>query len=309
MTDLGDGAIKLVLITGPSGAGRSTAIHALEDLGFEAIDNIPLSLIPRLLDSAAVPRQPMALGIDVRNRDFSVDGLLKMRRTLAQMAGGEPDLVYLDCRQDVLVRRFSETRRRHPMAPQDSPDQGVRAEVALLHPLLAKASHLIDTSDLSPHDLRAEMNRWYASQSGGGLAVTVMSFSYKRGLPRGADIVLDCRFLKNPHWQPELRPLTGRASEVGDFISRDPRFAGFARHTRDMLDHLLPAFVDEGKTHLSVAFGCTGGQHRSVFVTEYMAHGLAETGWQVAVRHKELERRGILQDSKPAPPSDGALHA
>jgi Predicted P-loop-containing kinase len=170
---------RTLLVTGPSGAGRSTAVNALEDLGYEAIDNLPLSLIPRLLEAPGQHR-PLALGIDTRNRDFSTNALIEL---LDRQPGIE--LLYLDARAEVLLRRYSETRRRHPMAPAETPDIGIARDFDLLGPIRARADILIDTSDLTPHDLRAEMERWFAPADGTGLAVSVQSFSYKRGLPRG----------------------------------------------------------------------------------------------------------------------------
>ena len=171
------------------------------------------------------------------------------------------DLVYLDCRPEVLVRRFSETRRRHPLAPEDRPLLGIELERDLLGPVRARAGILIDTSDLTPHELRAEVQRWFAP-GGPHMALSIESFSYKRGLPTGADLVFDCRFLRNPHWDPVLRPLDGRHAAVADHVAGDDRFAPFLAQVTQLLDTLLPAYREEGKTHLSVAFGCTGGQHR-----------------------------------------------
>ena len=285
-------APRVVLVTGPSGAGRSTAINALEDLGFEAIDNMPVSLIPRLLDGPALAR-PMALGIDVRNRDFSPDGLLALHARLTVVGGMQLELLYLDCAADVLVRRYSETRRRHPLAPDASPSEGIAREIALLEPVRTRSDILIDTTELTPHDLRAELQGWFATDTGLGMAVSVHSFSYKRGLPHGVDVVLDCRFLDNPYWKAELRGLTGLDPAVTDHIAQDARFAPFVDHVLGLLTFQLPACLAEGKAHFSVGIGCTGGQHRSVAVTEKVAHGLAEKGWRVSIRHRELERRGI----------------
>lgn len=282
---------RLILVTGPSGAGRSTAIHALEDLGFEAIDNIPMSLLPRLLEGPPHGR-PLALGLDVRNRDFSVNALIE----LIDRLGGDPEsdtqLLYLDCRADVLVKRFSETRRRHPLAPAESPSEGVDREIDLLAPIRARADVLIDTSDLSPHDLRAEMAHWFDLSQAVPMAVSIQSFSYKRGVPRGVDMILDCRFLTNPYWEPTLRDRDGRDPDVAAYVVADRRFAPFFDQVAALAEFLLPAYVDEGKSHLSIAFGCTGGQHRSVVVAERLAERLAAAGWQVSKRHRELERRG-----------------
>jgi len=283
-------AARVVFVTGPSGAGRTTAINALEDLGFEAIDNMPLGLLPRLLEGP-VPDRPMALGIDARNRDYSAAGLVGAYERLAATPGRAPDLLYLDCAADVLQRRYSETRRRHPIAPDADPAQGIAQELALLGPVRASATVLIDTSTLTPHDLRAEVTRLFAPEGAGRLAVTVTSFSYRRGLPTGADLVFDCRFLRNPHWDAALRAEDGRAPQVQGYIAADPRFAAFRDKVIEMTDLLLPAFQGEGKSHLTIAFGCTGGQHRSVAMTEILSAHLAETGWPVSKRHREVEQR------------------
>ena len=283
---------QVVLVTGPSGAGRSTAIRALEDMGFEAIDNMPFSLLPRLLDGRSPPDKPLALGLDVRNRDFSTDALIALIERLDGQAGLRLAVLYLDCRPEILQQRFSETRRRHPLAPEESVEAGIAREFDLLVPVRVRADLLIDTSDMSPHDLRAELERWFTAPDGRKLAVSVHSFSYKRGLPHGLDMVLDCRFLNNPHWQPDLRGLDGRAPEVAAFVRADPRFDSFHARVTDLVAELLPAYEAEGKSYLAIGFGCTGGQHRSVVMAESLAESLAQRDWQVSIRHRELERRG-----------------
>lgn len=280
----------VVLVTGPSGAGRSTAIHALEDLGYETIDNLPLSLVPRLLEGPPLNR-PVALGIDVRNRDFSAQALIELIDGLTRHPDVAPEVLFLDARPDVLIRRYGETRRRHPLTRAEGPEEGVAQEIDLLAPIRARADVLIDTSEMTPHDLRAEITRWFGQGSAVRLGVAVQSFSYKRGVPRGLDMMFDCRFLRNPHWEPALRPLDGRAAAVVGHVEADPAYAPFLGRVKDLLLFLLPRMVAEGKTHLAVGFGCTGGQHRSVVVTENMAKALAEAGWQVSIRHRELERR------------------
>ena len=283
-------ANRVVLVTGPSGAGRTTAIHALEDMGFEAIDNMPLSLLPRLLEGP-LPDRPLALGIDTRNRDFSTFGLIGLIDGIGADDARALQVLYLDCTTDVLVRRFSETRRRHPLAPEESPGEGIRRELDLLGPIKARADMLIDTSEMSPHDLRAELARWFAPEGQTRLAVTVQSFSYKRGLPRGLDMVLDCRFLRNPYWDESLRARDGRDGAVAAHVAADPRFAAFRDQVAALARLLLPAYEAEGKAYLAIGFGCTGGQHRSVVMAETLARTLADCGWQVSIRHRELERR------------------
>jgi UPF0042 nucleotide-binding protein len=280
----------LVLVTGPSGAGRTTAIRVLEDLGYEGIDNIPLSLVPRLTDGPPLGR-PIALGLDVRNRDFNATALIELIDVLTRDPRVSLEVLYLDCAPGVLIRRFSETRRRHPLAPNETPAQGVEREIDLLAPVRVRADHLIDTTDLTQHDLKAEIASRFAAGPDGRMSVSLQSFSYKRGLPRGVDMVFDCRFLANPHWQAALRPLDGRDPAVQAFVRSDPLFAGFQHRVTDLLLFLLPAHLAEGKAHLAIGFGCTGGQHRSVAMAELVGNALAENGWAVSKRHRELERR------------------
>lgn len=299
---------RLVLVTGPSGAGRSTAINALEDLGYEVIDNLPMFLVPRLIEGVPTDH-PIALGLDVRNRDFAAANLIELIDRLTRDPKVQLSVLYLDCQPSVLVQRYSETRRRHPLAPSDSPEEGVEREIDLLAPIKVRADHLIDTSDLTVHGLKAEVTRWFALSQGPRLSVSVQSFSYKRGVPRGVDMVFDCRFLHNPHWISTLRSNDGRDSEVVDFVRSDLRFDEFYHKLRELLLFLLPAHLAEGRSHVSIAFGCTGGQHRSVAVAEMMADTLAQTGWAVSKRHRELERRVIatkIQVGSEAKKVDGA---
>jgi len=287
---------RLVLVTGPSGAGRSTAINVLEDLGFEAIDNLPLSLIPRLLDGPARP-EPLALGLDVRNRDFSSSNVIELIDRLTRLPQYSPEVLFLDCHADVLVRRYNETRRRHPLTPDSEPMAGVQAEIDLLAAIRTRADVLLDTSELSPHDLKAELTRWFDLKPDKSLSVSLHSFSYKRGVPRGVDVMFDCRFLANPHWEPSLRAFDGCDAGVQDHVTADPRFDEFFERTRGLVEFLLPAHLQEGKSHLAVGFGCTGGQHRSVTLVEKMAVALANAGWPVSIRHRELERRNAALHS------------
>ncbi len=283
-----DEAPPPVLVTGPSGAGRSTAIRALEALGLEAIDNLPLSLIPRLLDGP--PRAArLALGIDTRNRDFATDAFVEL---ISEAAAPGFEVLYLDCSAEVLLRRFSETRRRHPLAPAETPLTGIEREFDLLAPIRARADIVVDTSELTLHELRAEIAGWFGGPSEHGLAVSLHSFSYKRGLPRGMDMVFDCRFLRNPYWDDTLRPFDGRDPRIAAYVAADARFEAFFEKVAELADLLLPAYAEEGKAHLSIAFGCTGGKHRSVAMAERLAKALAGAGWRVSTRHRELERRG-----------------
>ncbi|WP_339694881.1 RNase adapter RapZ [Celeribacter baekdonensis] len=281
---------RVVLITGPSGAGRSTAINALEDLGYEVIDNLPMSILPRLLQAHGLTR-PLALGLDVRNRDFSVNALIEVIDELTRNPDHDAEVLYLESSPEVLIRRYSETRRRHPLAPAETVQDGVAREIDLLAPIRARADILIDTSEMTPHQLRDEIERWFAEGTQADMALTIQSFSYKRGMPRGVDMVFDVRFLANPYWEPALRALNGTDPKVQEYVQRDPRFAAFFGKVLELTLLLLPAYREEGKKHLSIAFGCTGGQHRSVTLAEILSKALAEHDWQVSIRHRELERR------------------
>jgi UPF0042 nucleotide-binding protein len=281
---------SIVFVTGPSGAGRSTAINAFEDLGYETIESLPLDMLPRLL-SGPVYKKPLALGIDVRTRDFSVGGVLDAMAQVARHGGYDGTLLFVDCDINVLLRRYSETRRRHPLAPAGSPRDGIEAELRLLAGLRNRADVFIDTSEMSPHELRAEIDGMFGGKDGAFLAVSLQSFSYKRGLPRDIDMVLDCRFLRNPYWEESLRSQTGLDRDVQAYVRGDPRFRQFFDQLTEMVDFLLPAYRDEGKSHFCIGLGCTGGCHRSVSVAEDLAKALAPKGWQVSIRHRELERR------------------
>ncbi|MDP3959977.1 MAG: RNase adapter RapZ [Pseudorhodobacter sp.] len=288
---------RLVLVTGPSGAGRSTAIAALEDLGYEVIDNLPLSLVPRLIEGPPLSH-PIALGLDVRNRDFNTTGLIELIDRLTRDPHVQLQVLYLDCSPDVLIRRYSETRRRHPLAPEETPTEGIARENDLLTAVRVRADHLIDTTEMSPHDLTSEIARWFSQTAKTHMAVSVQSFSYKRGLPRGIDMVFDCRFLRNPYWLPALRNLDGRDPAVAAYVAADPIFQPFIAKLTELVLLLLPAQRDEGKANLAIGFGCTGGQHRSVAVAEIFGNVLVQAGWPVARRHRELERRAA--DAPPA---------
>ena len=284
-------AQHVVLVTGASGAGRSTTIRALEDFGYEVIDNLPMRLIPRVMQ-AGPHDHPLALGIDVRTRGFSADALAETIDGLIADPALEVELLFLECRSDVLANRFSETRRRHPLAPDDDSVRGIAREIALLAPVRERADVLIDTSDLTVHELKAEIQRWVGIAEGEALTISVQSFSFKRGVPRGLDLVFDVRFLQNPHWEPAMRLLPGLDSQVADHVKADPRYPEFYQRLKGLVDFLLPAYAQEGKAHLSIGFGCTGGRHRSVTLAETLAKGLADAGWRVSIRHRELEAPG-----------------
>jgi UPF0042 nucleotide-binding protein len=285
---------RLVLLTGPSGAGLSTATGALEDAGFEAIDNLPMRLVVPLLDQPGSDR-PMSLGLDMRNRDFAPQMFLDLVAELEQRADTELQVLYLDCRPEEILRRYSSTRRRHPIAEAPSLAEGIAREIEILRPIAMRADVLIDTSDLNPHELRAEVASWFVPSDDPTISVQIQSFSYKRGLPRAADMVFDCRMLRNPHWDAELRPKDGRDAAVQAYVAADDRFAEYLEKVRDLALFLLPASLQEGKSYLTIAFGCTGGKHRSVTMAERLSHALEAAGWRVSIRHRELDRPPITE--------------
>ncbi|MEM7177489.1 MAG: RNase adapter RapZ [Pseudomonadota bacterium] len=279
-----------MLITGMSGAGRSTAIKTFEDMGYEAVDNFPLGLIDQLVAPISGTSHPIALGIAPRTRGFSVRAVNEALQSLRKRWQAGAIMVFLDCADERLLARFSETRRRHPLAPEEDPATGITRERDLLMPLRDHADAVIDTTHMTPHQLRAELGARFSLALSSGLSVSLQSFSFKRGAPLEADMVLDCRFLRNPYWDSELRTLDGRDVEIQGFVSDDPLFQGFFDRVADLILLLLPAYQDEGKTHFTIALGCTGGRHRSVAIAEKLAAHLRENRWQSTIRHRELDR-------------------
>jgi UPF0042 nucleotide-binding protein len=292
---------RALLVTGMSGAGRTTALKALEDLGYEAVDNLPLGLFDKLLTIPGDPgddTRPLAIGIDSRTRAFDADAIVERIGDL-RAEGVEITLVFLDCSGTELTRRFSETRRRHPLALDRPAADGIAREREIVAPLRRAADIVIDTSDYAARDLRRALAGRFARAGVDPLTLTILSFGFARGLPRDADLVFDMRFLANPHWDPVLRPMTGDDAAVGDYVAADPAFMPAFERIFDLLLLLLPRYGAEGKSYLTVAFGCTGGRHRSVFVAGRMAERLAAAGWAGSVVHRD----------KTSPGSDAAEKA
>lgn len=279
----------VVLVTGMSGAGRTTAINAFEDLGFEGLNNFPLALVDRLMKTEPEGPRPIAIGVETRTRGFSARGLSELIDRLRYRHGAGALLIFLDCDDESLLARFSQTRRRHPLAPEEDVATGVARERAILAEVRARADMVIDTSDLTPHALRSQIAERFVGKDRADLAVSVQSFSYKRGAPQDADMVLDCRFLRNPYWDAKLRTLDGRDPRIQVFVQEDPLFAAFFEKLCEMLLMLLPAYKAEGKAYFCVALGCTGGRHRSVTLGELLAEHLRAAGWTVALRHREID--------------------
>ncbi|WP_339706146.1 RNase adapter RapZ [uncultured Sphingosinicella sp.] len=283
----------LLLVTGMSGAGRSTALKALEDNGFEVVDNLPLSLLKRLLAvhdktmTGSDSDRPLAVGIDARTHAFDAESVVSHIKTMREH-GVDARVLFIDCAGGELVRRFSETRRRHPLALDRPAADGIAREREVMAPLRRWADIVIDTTDFSVHDLRRTIREKFARHLRGDLTLTVMSFGFARGLPRDVDMVFDMRFLANPHWQPDLRPLTGKDEAVGHYVAADPAYADAFERISGLVLSLIPSYRREGKAYLTIAIGCTGGRHRSVFVAERLAETIRAAGYTLNIVHRDM---------------------
>ena len=281
---------ELVILTGMSGSGKLSALKAFEDLGYYSVDNLPLELIPRFADlvrqSAEI--ECAALVVDVREgmRLDRFPAILKQVRKVLSTR-----VVFLEADDDVLVRRFSETRRPHPMGRSQTVVQGIRAERKRLDPVRNVADIILDTTRFNVHELRAHINSQFERGADSkNLTISSNSFGFKNGVPADADLLFDVRFLPNPHFVPEFRKLTGRHPKVAKYIRQFPQTQEFLDRTTEMLKFLLPHYIDEGKSYLTVAFGCTGGQHRSVFIAEEMKKRLEAEGHRVKTVHRDMPR-------------------
>ena len=286
MAELQASLPRLLLVTGMSGAGKSTVLDALEDMGWDCVDNLPTALLEQFVHGEREARQtvPVAVGMDVRSRGFDPFDLPAL---LKSIKGVRPEILYLDCAGAELVRRYDETRRRHPLAPDRPPEDGIARERDLTAPLRRLADAVIDTTDLTPAELREELLRRY----GGNVeqpVLTITSFGFARGISRAADLVFDMRFVANPHWVDELRPLTGEDQAVRDYVAQDPSWTDTIDQIETLLIALIPRYWAAGKSYLTVAFGCTGGRHRSVAAAVELAERLRGSGFSPNVRHRDL---------------------
>jgi RNase adapter protein RapZ len=307
---------RIVIVTGLSGAGKASALRALEDIGYEAVDNPPIRLLESLATRAD---RDIAIGIDARTRGFDAEAVLTTLASVRRNPALRPELVFVWADEATLLRRYNETRRRHPLAPRQPVAAGIAIEQEITGRLRETADLVIDTSELSVADLRKMIEDRFGpsgDRSDPGMVLSLISFSYARGLPREADLVFDARFLRNPHYDPMLRPRTGVDPEVGAYIRDDPDYAAYVTQLIDLIDLVLPRFVREGKKYATIAIGCTGGRHRSVYIVEQLAAhlssrqvtpqvgGEAGVGWRLTVMHRELHS-GEFGSGSPVPKSSG----
>jgi UPF0042 nucleotide-binding protein len=276
---------RLLLVTGMSGAGKSTVLDALEDMGWDIVDNLPADLLHDFVHGGGQCRtSSVAVGMDSRSRGFDPARLPELIRSIE---GVEPEILYLDCSGTELMRRYDETRRLHPLAPDRPAEDGIARERQLTAPLRNTADNVLDTTDLKPADLRDELRRRYGGASDQPV-LTLASFAFARGISRTADLVFDMRFLPNPHWVDELRPLTGEDQAVRDYLAAEPAWGESMARIEALLIDWIPRYWAAGKNYVTVAFGCTGGRHRSVAAAVEMAERLRRAGFAPNVRHRDL---------------------
>ncbi len=296
----------ILLVTGLSGAGKSTVLKTLEDLGWEVVDNLPLVLLDRLLEAPlsagrSDESQPLAIGIGTQTRDFVPERIVERIRTLRSVHGLDVGMLFLDCSGAELERRYSETRRRHPLAPDRPAQDGIARERELLRPLRDWANRLIDTTDLNANALAQQIRTTFPASGRDAPVLSIQSFGFARGLPRNADLVFDMRFLRNPHWDAALRPGTGLDPEVAAYVAGDPAYPAAMEQIGALLELLIPRYRAEGKSYVSVAIGCTGGRHRSVHVAEHLGTRLRAAGFSPTITHRDLG--AAPQDSLEGPPA------
>ncbi|WP_311269061.1 RNase adapter RapZ [Sphingobium sp. WCS2017Hpa-17] len=285
----------ILLLSGLSGAGKTTALKTLEDMGWEVVDNLPLVLLDRLLDTplpaghAGADERPLALGIDARTRDFDANAIVQRIRAMRERHGHDIDTLFLDCSSAELERRFAETRRRHPLALDRPAADGIAREREMTEPLRRWATQVIDTTGFTSNSLQQEIRNRFSRERLSDPVLTILSFGFSRGVPRNADLMFDMRFLRNPHWDTDLRPKTGLDAEVAAYIAEDPAYEEAVGKIEDLLTTLLPRYSEGGKAYITVAFGCTGGKHRSVHVAERVAKYLQEAGFSPTILHRNIE--------------------
>ncbi len=283
---------RILLVTGMSGAGKSTVLNTLEDMGWEVVDNLPFQLLDRLLATQAPAgisdERPLALGIDSRTRGFDAQAIIDRVKSMNDQRQDNIAVLFMDCSGAELERRYSETRRRHPLALDRPASDGIARERELVAPLRQWAAHVVDTTSSTTNDLKHEIRTRFSDWGNAGMSLAVLSFGFTRGLPRNADLVFDMRFLQNPYWVEDLRALSGRDEAVSAYVRSDPSYEDAVSRIEGLLLTLLPRYKAEGKAYVTIAFGCTGGRHRSVHVAERVAAYLASEGFAPTLSHRDV---------------------
>ena len=279
----------LFLVIGQSGAGRTTVIHVLDDQGFDTLDNVPIHLISRIVSDQLFDK-PLALGVDISSKSFSSENLLKELNNWRVKSNSNVIIIFLTCKTETLLNRFSVTRRPHPITGEKSLKNSIKKELEIVGSLRDHADFIIDTSSTSPNDLRLQLSAMFSIKRNQNIQILIQSFSFRKRIPHGLDMVFDCRFLKNPYWVAELRDFDGRAEEIKQFIEKDQNWDNFFDKITKLSNFLLPIFKKDRRSYFTIGFGCTGGKHRSVFTTEALAKFLAANDWELSVRHLELEK-------------------
>ena len=280
---------ELIIVIGQSGAGRTTVIHILDDQGFDTLDNVPVHLIPRVASRELVDK-PLALGLDIRSKSFSVQNLMKEISNWEALSRSRVVILFLQCSLNILIKRFSLTRRPHPVPGEDSLELSIKRELNLIAPLRDKADLVLDTSNTSPNELRLKLGSIFPLANNRNIQIILQSFSFRKGSPSGLDMIFDCRFLKNPNWEDDLKNLNGTDTEVKNYLYKDKSWESFNNSLIKMMSTIIPAFEREGKSYLSIGLGCTWGLHRSVFVAEQLFTHLLDKDYDVKVLHTILQK-------------------
>ena len=278
---------ELILVIGQSGAGRTTVIHILDDQGFDTLDNVPVHLIPQVA-STNLEDKPLAIGLDLRSKSFSLQKLMGEINNWKTLSKSRVVILFLECSLEILIKRFSLSRRPHPITGENNLELSIKKELKLIAPLRERADFVLDTSYISPNELRLKLKSIFSVANNRNIQIMVKSFSYSMGYPTEIDMIFDCRFLKNPNWVEGLKDLNGTDEEVKDYLNKDKSWTTFKKHLFQIMSIVVPAFEREGKSYLSIGFGCTGGQHRSVFVAEQLYNYLISKNCDVKISHTIL---------------------
>ncbi len=279
----------LILVIGQSGAGRTTVIHILDDQGFDTLDNVPVHLIPQVA-STNLEDKPLAIGLDLRSKSFSLQKLMREINNWKTLSKSRVVILFLECRLEILIKRFSLSRRPHPVAGENNLELSIKKELKLIAPLREKADFVLDTSNTSPNELRLKLGSIFSVANKRNIQIMVQSFSFSVGYPTGIDMIFDCRFLKNPNWVEDLKNLNGTDEAVKEYLKKDKSWTTFKKNLFQMISVVIPAFEREGKSYLSIGLGCTGGQHRSVFVAEQLYDYLLSKDCEVKILHTILQK-------------------